>query len=138
MVPMPMDLVALAGGGGARAIRLVLTDTIYGAAWPGEWPRELAGKVVGVAMLAVVVAVLRGTTTAPQDGAPSAPSWRSGATLGTLGLLVLTITHLVAGAVCSAWTVADSQRLLISSGLLAVLVGWALVAWLRPSRPQPV
>ncbi len=131
-----VPVVALAGGGGAGAIRFVLTATIWGAAWPKEWPRELAAEVVGVAMLAVVVAVLRGTTTVPQDGAPAAPGWRSGATLGTLGLLVLTITHLVAGAVYSAWTVADSLRLLIAAGLLAVLAGWALVAGSRPSRPQ--
>jgi len=130
-------VVALAGGGGAGAIRFVLTATIWGAAWPKEWPRELAAEVVGVAMLAVVVAVLRGTTTVPQDGALAAPGWRSGATLGTLGLLVLTITHLVAGAVYSAWTVADSLRLLIAAGLLAGLAGWALVAGLRASRPQP-
>jgi hypothetical protein len=133
-----VPVVALVGGGGARAIRLVLTATIYGAAWPKEWPRELASEVVGVAMLAVVVAVLRGTTTAAQHGVPSAPGWRSGATLGTLGLLVLTITHLVAGAVYSAWTLADSKRLLIAAGLLTVLASWALVARLRPSRPQPV
>ena len=133
-----VPVVALAGGGGARAIRLVVTDTIYGAAWPGVWPREMAAEVVGVAMLAVVVAVLRGTMTAREDGAPSAPGWRSGATLGTLGLLVLTITHLVAGGVYSAWTLADSRRLLIAAGLLAALAGWAVVANLRPSRPQPV
>lgn len=133
-----VPVVALAGGAGAGAIRLVLSYTIYDAAWPEEWPRELAGEVVAVAMLAVVVAVLRGPTTTPQEGAPSAPGWRSGATLGTLGLLVLTITHLVAGAAYSAWTVADSQRLLIAAGLLAVLVGWAFVAGLRPSRPQPL
>jgi hypothetical protein len=133
-----VPVVALAGGAGAGAIRLVLTDTIFGVAWPKEWPRELAGEVVAVAMLAVVVAVLRGTTTATQDRAPSAPGWRSGATLGTLGLLALTITHLVAGGIYSAWTVADSQRLLIAAGLLAVLAGWALVASLRASRPQPV
>jgi hypothetical protein len=133
-----VPVVALAGAGGARAIRLVLTNTIYGAGWPGQWPRELAGEVVGVAMLAVVVALLRGTTTAPQDGAPSAPGWRSGATLGTLGLLVLTVTHLVAGGVYSGWTLADSLRLLIAAGLLAVLAGWALVAGLRHSRSQPL
>ena len=133
-----VPVVALASGVGAGAIRLVLTHTGFGVAWPQEWPRVLGGEVVGVAMLAVMVAVLRGTTTATHDGAPSAPGWRSGATLGTLGLLALTVTHLVAGWVYSAWTVADSERLLIAAGLLAVLAGWAFVASLRASRPQPV
>lgn len=89
-------------------------------------------------MLAVVVAVLRGTMSAAKDGASSAAGRRFGATLGTLGLLALTIAHLVAGRVYSAWTVADSQRLLIAAGLLSVLAGWTLVASLRASRPRAV
>jgi hypothetical protein len=133
-----VPVVALTGGGGPVAIRLVLTYTIYGVGWPEEWPREMVAEVAGVAMLAVVVAVLRGTTTATRDGAASAPGWRSGATLGTVGLLVLTITHLVAGGVYSDWTVADSRQLLIAAGLLVALAGWSLVAGLRPARPQQV
>lgn len=133
-----VPVVALTGGGGPVAIRLVLTYTIYGVGWPEEWPREMVAEVAGVAMLAVVVAVLRGTTTATRDGAASAPGWRSGATLGTVGLLVLTITHLVAGGVYSDWTVADSRQLLIAAGLLVALAGWSLVADLRPARPQQV
>ena len=132
-----VPVVALAGGAGACAIRLVLTNTIFGAAWPREWPRELAGEVVGVAMLAVVVAVLRGTTAPTRQLVPRAPCWRSDAVMGTMGLLALTVTHLVAGSVYSGWTVADSRRLLVAAGLLALLAGWALVVSLRLPQPQP-
>jgi cellobiose-specific phosphotransferase system component IIC len=114
----------------------MLTYTVFGIAWPEEWPRELAGEVVAVALLAVVVAVLRGRTSEAQAGVRSAQGWRSGAALGTVGLLTLTVIHLVAGAVYSAWTMADSWRLLVAAGLLAVLVGWALIASGRTSRPR--
>lgn len=131
-----VPVLALVGGAGAGAIRLALTYTVFGVAWPDEWPRELAGEVVAVALLAIVVAVLRGTTAAAQKWASGDPGRRSGAVLGTLGLLALTVMHLAAGRVYSAWTMADSQRLLVAAGLVALLAGWALVASMRASRTR--
>lgn len=129
-----VPVLALAGGAGAGATRLVLTYTVFGVAWPEEWPRELAGEVVAVALLALVVAVLRGRTFAAQAGIRTPQGWRSGVVLGTLGLLALTVVHLIAGAAYSAWTLTDSSRLLVAAGLLAVLAGWALVASRRVSH----
>ncbi len=132
-----VPVVALIGGVGAAAIRLVLTNTIYGVPWPEGWPRAAAGDIVGVGMLAVVMAVLRGRTTAARDETHAATPWRSGATLGTLGLLLVTTAHLVAGRIYSGWTLADSWRLLIAAGFLAVLVAGTLLAARRPSRARP-
>ena len=132
-----VPVLALAGGAGAGAIRLVLTYTVFGVAWPEEWPRELAGEVVAVALLALVVAVLRGRMIEAQAGVRSAEGWRSGVALGTLGLLALTVVHLVAGATYSAWTLTDSLRLLVAAGLLAVLAAWALIASRRTSYRRP-
>jgi len=124
-----VPVVALVGGAAAGASRLVFTNTLWGAPWPEGWLRALADEAVGVALLAVVVAVLRGTTTATPDRAPG------GALVGTLGLLALTAAHLVAGRIYSGWSAADSLRLLIAGAALAVLTSVALVGSLRGASP---
>ncbi len=128
-----VPVVALAGGTAAGAVRLLLAYTSFGSGWPKEWPRELAGEIAAAALLAVAVAVLRGTTGPTQDAASSARAGRW-AFLGTVGLLLLTGAHLVAGAVYSAWTAADARRLLVAAGVLVVLCGWTLVTSRRAAR----
>ncbi len=126
-----VPVVALVGGVGAGAVSLLITYTVFGASWPAEWPREMVNEVISVALFAAVVAVLRRMASAAPDGAPG---WRSGVSLGTAGLLALTVVHLVAGSVWSGWTT-DSLPLLVAAGLLAVLACWALIASKR--APQP-
>lgn len=126
-----VPVVALVGGAGAGAARLLVVYSSFGSAWPDEWPRELAAEVVAASLLALVMAVLRGMTRAERGGLPGAEGWRTGATLGVAGLLALTVAHLAAGAAYSGWTLADARQLLVAAGVLALLAGWALVASIR-------
>jgi len=129
-----VPVVALVGGAGAGTVRLLIVYSIFGSAWPEEWPRELASEVVAAALLALVIAVLRGMTSAERGGLPGPPGWRTGATLGVVGLLGLTVVHLAAGAAYSGWTLADARQLLIAAGVLALLTCWAFVASVRAAR----
>ncbi len=130
-----VPVVAVVGGSAAGAIRLVLTDSFWGVPWHEGWPREIVGDVVGVGLLAVVVALLRGTKAAVPDGPPAPSGRRSGAVVGTLGLLALTAAHLAGGWAFSGWIVADSWRLLAAGGLLAVLAAVALFVSRRVPAP---
>ena len=124
-----VPVVALVGGFAAGAIGFLLTNTVFRSPWPEDWPLEVSTHVVGVALLAIALALLR-TRNWDVSGAGTAPpaSMRSGILAGTAGLLVLVLAHLTAGFLVSGWTMGDSRRLVSVAAVLALVATAALVA----------
>ena len=129
----------MVGGFVAGAIGLLLTNTTFGSPWPEDWPLEIGTQVVGVALLAIILAVLRRRSwDVFGAGTAMSASMRSGILAGTAGLLVLVLAHLTAGFLVSGWTTDDSLRLVSAAALLALVASIALVATARSRvrRPQ--
>lgn len=129
-----VPVLALVGGVGACAIRLVLTYSLFRVAWPEEWPREMAAELCGALLLALVIAVLRSQAEAAHSGTRAGHGSWSRMLLGTTGLLTLTLAHLAAGRAWASWTMTDSRRLLAAAAVLAAIAGSALLAAMRSSR----
>lgn len=126
--------LAVAGGGGACALRLSLSYSVFGVAWPAEWPREMAAELCGALLMAHVIAVMRRRAEAAQTGPRAGHGSWSGILVGTAGLLALTLAHLAAGRAYSSWTVADSRQLLVAAAVLVVTAGSAMLAAVRSGR----
>ncbi len=124
-----VPVVALVGGLATASTGFLLTNTIFGSPWPEDWPLEAGTHVVGVALLAIALALLRTRSWAtPGATAVGRDSVRSGLLAGTVGLLALVLAHLAAGAFVWAWTAADSMRLAVAAGVLALVAATALAA----------
>ncbi len=133
-----VPIVASIGGVAAGAIRFLLSNSVFGSPWPEDWPRELGIEVVGVALLAVALALLRGPNAGLADAASAKPGSRgSGVLAGTAGLLLLVLGHLTAGFLVSGWTMEDSRRLATTAALLAAVGSAALIAAAR-GRSHPL
>jgi hypothetical protein len=134
-----VPVVALVGGLATGSMGFLLTNTIFRSPWPEDWPIEMGTHVVGVALLAIALALLRRRSwDAASPGTVEPASMRSGIVAGTVGLLVLVLTHLAAGILVSGWTTGDSLRLVGAAAVLALVATAALAANARSRvrRPQ--
>ncbi len=136
-------VVAVLAGGADGAIRLLLSNTLFGARWPEDWPSELAVDVVAVALLAAALALLRRRDpdlarapstpwAAPAECGARGPS-RNGILVGATGLLLLAVMHLAAGFLVSNWSAADALRLAAAAGFFALVVSTASTMWILRS-----
>jgi len=124
-----VPVVALVGGLATGSIGFLLTNTIFRSPWPEDWPLEMGIHLVGVALLAIALALLRRRSWDISSTGALKPAWMgSGFLPGTVGLLVLVLAHLAAGFLASGWTKGDSLRLVGAAAVLALVATTALAA----------
>jgi hypothetical protein len=122
-------LGAALGGLGSGTARLLLTYSVFGAAWPPSWRVDLALEVGGAGLLGLALAwllppIVRSDSGSPADGQLASPL-RVGA-LAVQGQLVMTFVYLELAYHHAGWTPRDALWLMLCVAALA-LVGLCLI-----------